>query len=57
MERARHPSGRPIRYEETKRRPIWRVPDHGPVTPRLKPQENKTYAIGFHAALTAEDED
>lgn len=57
MDRPKHPSGRPIRCEQTKPRPVWRVPDSGLVIPKLRPPENKTYAIGFRADLTAEDED
>lgn len=45
--RARHPSGRPIRREAPRRRIVWRVPDEGPVTPRLKTPTIKTEAVGF----------
>lgn len=40
-----HPSGRPIRRSRERGRPIWRIPDDGPVTPRL--QRQVTNAIGF----------
>jgi len=43
--RPRHTSGKPIRDNKPKGRPIWRVPDSGYVTPRL--QDRKTDAIGF----------
>ncbi len=53
--RPRHPSERPIRKEKVKGRPIWRVPDDGYVTPRLR--DKKTDAIGFvHKFDREEDE-
>jgi len=45
-ERAKHPSGRPIRNERQKGRPLWRIPDDGYVTPSLRKRE-LTPAIGF----------
>lgn len=42
----KHPSGRPIRHDKCKGRPIWRVPDSGPVTPGLRRKELQP-AIGF----------
>jgi hypothetical protein len=56
MQRKPHPSGRPLRNEREVGRPIWRVPDDGYVTPRLR---LKTYesAIGFTARLTAQEDD
>lgn len=32
----RHPSGRPLHRHSTVGRTIWRIPDEGPVTPRLR---------------------
>jgi hypothetical protein len=46
-----HPSGRPIREREVKGRTIWRVPDHGPVIPRLQKENERIEAIGFTADL------
>lgn len=43
-----HPSRRPIRRIERKSQPVWRVPDIGYTTPRLR-YEEKTAAIGFTA--------
>ena len=50
----KHPSGRPIAKKETKGRPIWRIPEEGPVTPRLREKKHKTEAIGF--VVTTNDE-
>jgi hypothetical protein len=36
-------------------RPIWRVPDRGPVTPGLQ-KEHNTQAIGFLANICRDDE-
>lgn len=52
-----HPSGRPIRKREVKGRQIWRVPDHGPVIPRLQNDYERTEAIGFTANLVNEDDE
>jgi hypothetical protein len=41
----RHPSGKPIRRTERVGCSLWRVPNDGPVIPRLQRQE--TGAIGF----------
>ena len=37
---------------------VWRIPETGPITPRLKPEEPKepAQAIGFRAKLTSDDE-
>lgn len=43
----KHPSGRPIRRNEQRRKPVFNVPDDGYVTPRLRPRSNVS-AIGFH---------
>jgi hypothetical protein len=51
-----HPSGRPIREREVKGRTIWRVPDHGPVIPRLQKENERTEAIGFTADLISRDD-
>ena len=55
IERKDHPSGRPIRKQQVKGRSIWRVPDRGPVIPRLQDDLNKVEAIGFTARLSSED--
>lgn len=55
--RPSHPSGRPIRSEQKIGRPIWRIPDKGPVITRLQEPQSNTSAIGFVAHLTARDED
>lgn len=41
-----HPSGRLVRTIRVIGRPIWRVPDHGYVVPRLRDSEHRN-AIGF----------
>ena len=47
MDRKPHPSGRPrAQPKPVKGRPIWRVPDEGPVTPSLRKQILQP-AIGF----------
>jgi hypothetical protein len=51
-----HPSGRPIREREVKGRTIWRVPDHGPVIPRLQKENERIEAIGFTADLISRDD-
>lgn len=56
-DRKRHPSGRPIRKDELRGRPIWRIPDKGPVIPRLQPKEKDITAIGFTARIVADDND
>lgn len=57
VERRPHPSGRPIRKNEVKGKSVWRVPDRGPVIPRLRPDDKPVEAIGFMARLTSEDFD
>lgn len=56
-ERKPHPSGRPIRKDEVKGKSIWRIPDRGPVIPRLQADKVSTEAIGFTAHICAEDYD
>ena len=51
-----HPSGRPIRRPEQKRLPIWRIPDDGYISPRLKKYVNTT-AIGFPVTKTEPEEE
>lgn len=51
-----HPSGRPIRPTHIVGRSIWRIPDDGPVTPRLQ-KRHDTYAVGFTATFPTEDDD
>jgi hypothetical protein len=47
-DRVNHPSGRPIHKEVRKGRQIWRIPEDGYVTPRLR-QGHAKDAIGFCA--------
>lgn len=56
-ERWEHPSGRPVRRRQIGVRSIWRVPERGPVIPRLRPEEGSVNAIGFTARICARDED
>ena len=51
-----YPGGRPIRRGRVVERRIWRVPDEGPVTPRLRTPDRFTSAIGFHVAPVYDDE-
>jgi hypothetical protein len=55
--RPQHLSGRPIRYPKIGVRSIWRIPDSGPVTPKLQPQEATANPIGFHAEICVRDDD
>lgn len=48
-----HPSGRPIREGRVVARSVWRVPDDGYVTPRLR-ERHGAQAIGFTASLYSE---
>jgi hypothetical protein len=43
----RHPSGRPIRHNPTKRLPIIREPFDGFVLPKLNSPKIDTHAVGF----------
>jgi hypothetical protein len=38
-------------------RTIWRIPDKGPVIPRLRPEDARTNAVGFYAQLCAREDD
>lgn len=51
----RHPSGRPVRNERVVGRPIWRVPDKGPITPRLQEPQGNLSAVGFLAQVSARE--
>lgn len=51
----RRPSERPIRNEKPKGRPIWRVPEDGYVTPRLR--QVQTNAIGFVHKFEEKDDE
>ena len=55
LERKPHPSGRPIKNNRVVGRPIWRVPDDGYVTPRLREDRNVT-AIGFVHKFDGDEE-
>lgn len=52
MNRKPHPSGRPIQRPAVGVKSIWRVPEDGYVTPRLR-QSERTNAIGFTARIGA----
>jgi len=52
-----HPSGKPIRREETRGPQIWRIPDKGPVIPRLQQERKDISAIGFTAKIAAQDDE
>ena len=45
-DRPQHPSGKPRRERKIVGRPVWRVPEDGYVTPRLRKAEG-AQAIGF----------
>lgn len=51
----KHPSGRPIRKQETRGLPIMRNPGVGPYLPRLQQPEPKD-AIGFHRFIIRDEE-
>ena len=51
-----HPSGKPIRNERVVGRPVWRIPDKGPVTPRLQAPTETINAVGFTAQLTSKED-
>jgi len=36
---------------------VWRIPETGPITPRLQPGNERTRAIGFRANIISEDND
>lgn len=55
MSPQKHPSGRPVRKIEVKGRSIWRVPDEGPVTPRLRDDRKPRDQIGFHRWVNFDD--
>lgn len=55
-DRKQHPSGRRINAQVVKRSPVWRVPDHGYVIPRLRSGNEKTEAIGFYVHSEQDDE-
>lgn len=52
-----HPSGKPIHRQRVVGKTVWRVPDKGPVTPRLQDDRSNTSAIGFTAKLTPDEPD
>ncbi len=57
--RPAHPSGRPIRDRVVVGRQIWRIPDQGPVTPRLQDRVGAN-AVGFvhdFSAVNGDDQD
>lgn len=54
--RPQHPSGRPIRKGQYGVRSISRIPDDGPLTPRLR-LNGLANPIGFRAEICSRDED
>lgn len=52
----KHPSGRPIRQEVVRGRPIFQIPDDGFVTPRLR-HRTLMPAIGFTVGRVHESDD
>lgn len=54
---ARHPSGQPMTRERVVGRSIWRVPDDGPVTPRLRTPRRDLSLVGFTHSFASEDDD
>ncbi len=54
--RDKHPSGRPIRGERIVAKTVWRIPDKGPVTPRLQEEKAAVSAIGFTAHIVSNDD-
>lgn len=48
---------RPVKQRRVVGRPLWRVPDKGYVTPRLRDEERRTEAIGFRAHIGGRWED
>lgn len=57
IEPRRHPSGRPIARSSRVGRPIWRVPDHGAVVPRLREERKDLSMIGFRISPAREDDE
>jgi hypothetical protein len=55
-QRARHPSGKPIRQPKYGVTSRYRVPDDGPVTPRLRPKDGLSNPIGFRAEICVRDD-
>lgn len=51
-----YPGGRPVREPRVVGRSIWRVPDDGYVTPRLRKDSN-IQAIGFVHQFDREQDD
>jgi hypothetical protein len=47
---------KPIRRPKVGVRSLWRVPDEGPIIPRLQKKEG-IQAIGFTAKLTSDDDE
>jgi hypothetical protein len=55
--RPQHPSGKPIVRTRVVGRSIWRIPDKGPVIPRLQEPSVNTNAIGFLSTIAHTQED
>lgn len=55
--RPQHPSGKPIRQSRYGVTSRYRIPDDGPVTPRLRPKDGLANPIGFNAEIVSRDDD
>jgi hypothetical protein len=48
---------RPIRRSVVKRVNPYRIPEEGPLTPRLRPPTSSVGAIGFHHSFKEQEDD
>jgi hypothetical protein len=53
----RKPSPKPIRRGQYGVRSICRIPENGPLTPRLRPHDALANPIGFRADIVSRDDD
>ena len=52
----RHPSGKAQTNERWGHKSVWRVPDNGYVTPRLR-RDGLVHAIGLNACISSDIDD
>lgn len=52
-----HPSGRPLDQRNVYERRVWRIPDDGFVTPRLRTPQRDLRLIGFTHRFEGDGED